>query len=203
MFYLIMSSALVLGQEKITPGGIITCQVRLNLEYPKILGDKDAVESEDTEKDDKMEEDVETFEFDEDGNLIEDPSKRITTINSLPTPVYCPRFPNVKRPIWWVALVNKSNTDFVAPPVKVTDLVDKKTITLQIQAPPKPMNVAMQLVIKCDSVLGSDVAKDIHFTVYPASEVPASPIEKWDISGDEGDGEFSFGSGGGHHCASC
>lgn len=146
---------------------------------------------------------METFEFDEDGNLIEDANKKLTKPHDLPPPVYCPRFPALKRPVWWVSLVNKNNTNFVTVPVKVTDLVDKKTVTLQLPSPPRAMPVSLLVVVRSDSIIGADVTKEVSFTVHPASEA-ASPSgsEEWDISGDEGNDGPSFGAGG-HHCANC
>lgn len=182
----------MLGQEHITPSGLITCQVRLLLEYPRISNVVAEAAEEVTGKDkiSGKEDEVQTFEFDEDGNLIDDPTKKSSTDGSLLKPIYCPRFPHVKRPYWWVSLVNRNNTNIVAAPVKVTDLVDTKTVILQLPAPPKPMPVSLLLVIKSDSIVGVDIVREVKFNVVPATE--NSPVEHWEISGDDEEGTVSF-----------
>lgn len=182
----------ILGQEHITPGGLITCQVMLNLEYPSI-DSKDAIsDSEGEGKTKVIEEDVQTFEFDEDGNLIDDPTKKRFGVDTTPRPIYSPYFPAIKRPYWWVGLSNRNNTNLITQPIKVTDLIDRKTVTLQLPAPPRPMNVTIRLFIKSDSLLGADIEKEVSFTVHPPSEsFPVS--ENWEISGDEDDQAVPFG----------
>lgn len=185
----------ILGQEQITPGGLITCQALLSLEYPS-LEDANAVDMDRAGKEKAPlanEDDVQTFEFDEDGNLIDDPGKKIVGQETSPRPVYCPHFATVKRPYWWIGLVNRNNTNLITSPVRVTDLVDRKTVTLQLPAPPKPMNVTIKLVVKSDSIIGADVEKEVSFTVHPHSS-ENSPTERWDISGDEDDQTVPFAS---------
>lgn len=182
----------VLGQEHITPSGFITCQVKLSLDFPKISPATTAQESsqEHEKTPPSLEEEVQTFEFDEDGNLVDDPGRKVETGVSLSRPIYCPRFSALKRPCWWVSLVNKSNTNFVAAPVKVADLVDSKTVVLQFPAPPKPMNVSLLLVVRGDSVVGTDLTKEVKFTVVPQRD--PTPNDQWDISGDEEDQKVPF-----------
>jgi len=181
----------ILGQEQITPSGLITCQVLLSLEYPSL----DIAHAEDDNGKNKIinsdaEDDVQTFEFDEDGNLLDDPGKKIVGSNVIPRPIYSPRFPSIKRPNWWVTLINRNNTNLISTPIKVSDLVDRKTVILQLPAPPKPMSVTVKLLIVSDSLVGGDIEKEVTFTVYPPSE--NSPTEHWDISGDEEDQAVPF-----------
>jgi hypothetical protein len=107
-----------------------------------------------------------------------------------------PAFANVERPNWWVTLVNKNHTNLVATPVKICDLVDSKTVTLQFPARPKPLNVSL-LVVRADAVVGVGVTKEVRFAVVGvgvtkevrfAVVAPAqqqAPEERWEISGDE------------------
>lgn len=180
----------ILGQENITPSGLITCQVRLSLEYPSV-GSNDVTDDKGKENEvTKLEEEVQTFEFDEDGNLLDEPGRKVGKTLTAARPIYCPYFPNVKRPNWWVTLVNKNHTNFVATPVKIFDLADSKTVTLQFPAPPKPMSVSMLLVVKSDAVVGTDIVKEVKFNVVPQQD--HSPSERWDISGDENDQTVPF-----------
>ena len=181
----------VLGQDQVTPGGLITCQVRLSLEYAKVGTDADGSADDDKGKGKepatKLEDEVETFEFDEDGNLMDEPARKLGSSLSAARPVYCPHFANVKRPNWWVSLVNKNHTNLVATPVKILDLVDSKTVTLQFPAPPKPLNVSLLLVVRADAVVGVDVTKEVKFAVVAPVQQQA-PEERWEISGDEEEG---------------
>lgn len=185
----------ILGQEHITPGGLITCQVLLSLEYPSLEDASTAEPAEPGKTGIALpdEDDVQTFEFDEDGNLIDDPSKKVVGQETNPRPIYCPHFATVKRPYWWVGLMNRNNTNLITTPVKVTDLVDRKTVTLQLPAPPKPMNVTIKLVVRSDAVIGADIEKEVSFTVHPHSS-ETSPSERWDISGDDDDQTVPFAS---------
>lgn len=80
-----------LGQPHVIPGGLVT--VKLKLRMVRAGQDlKPAAE------DDGEDVDVENFEFDEDGNLIDSaPIKSIgkDSLEDLNKPVFCPRFPNV------------------------------------------------------------------------------------------------------------
>ena len=88
-------------------------------------------------------------------------------------------------------LVNKNNTNFVATPIKIHDLVDSKTVTLQFPAPPRPMPVSLLLVVKSDSVVGVDLVQEVKFTVVAPSR-DAAPVERWEISGDEEEQSVRF-----------
>lgn len=188
----------ILGQESITPGGLITCQVRLGIEFPTLSTTAASVEVS-PGSDGKpssvvpdLEKEVQTFEFDEDGNLLDDPGKKLSSFSAADIkPIYCPRFPTVKRPSWWVMLVNKNNTNFVATPIKIHDLVDSKTVTLQFPAPPRPMPVSLLLVVKSDSVVGVDLVQEVKFTVVAPSP-DAAPVERWEISGEEEEQSVRF-----------
>jgi translocation protein SEC63 len=193
----------ILGQEHITPGGLISCQAVLELEYPSVdhgeaitastASDSGNEQGQESSAKSALDEDVQTFEFDEDGNLIDDPatSKGIAKQNSVPRPVYAPHFPNVKRPCWWVALINKNHTNLISQPIKVHDLADRKTVVIQLPAPPKAMNVLIKLVIKSDSTVGADIEKDVSFVVHPPA-MEKSPVESWDISGEEDEQTVPF-----------
>lgn len=136
-----------------------------------------------------------TFEFDEDGNLLDDApaaSGKLAAAGGVAQrarPVYCPHFGGIKRPTWWVALVNKNNTNFVAGPIRVTDLVDTKKVVLQFAAPPRPITVPINLIVRGDYALGSGLTREVKFTVVPAT---AAVEEEWEISGDEREDTVSF-----------
>ncbi len=174
----------------------------MTLEYPTVKGASSAESPVEAKKkassaggEGGEEDEVTTFEFDEDGNLLDDapaaggrqPAAGGAAQGA--RPVYCPRFGATKRPTWWVALVNKNNTNFVAGPIRVTDLVDTKKVVLQFAAPPRPITVPINLVVRGDCALGGGLTREVKFTVVPAT---AAVEEEWDISGDEREETVSF-----------
>lgn len=180
----------VLGQSSITPATLITCIVKLSLsdspsDKLQDLGDKESGEN-----------DLDAFSFDEDGNLLD--GKRTKDIK-FARPIFCPRFPDEKRPVWWVSLVNKANNGFVTPPVRVHDLSDEKdavkTVTFQFASPKSPMSVTVNLIITCDSLIGALSSTEAKFVVTPlAPSDDASSAEEWGLTDDEDDKEISFDS---------
>lgn len=80
-----------LGQPHVIPGGLVTVKLKLRL----VRAGQDISEG---LVEDEEEEDVENFEFDEDGNLLDSAPVRSLGGNDAVeqnTPVFCPRFPNV------------------------------------------------------------------------------------------------------------
>ncbi len=178
-----------LGQPHVIPGGIITCKLKLRLV-------RSGAQLKPAASVDLDEAEVENFEFDEDGNLIDSAPIRSIGKNEaedLNTPVFCPHFPNDKRPYWWVVITNTPNTAIVTTPVKVTDLVDTKMVTIQFPAPNRPGQIALNVHIKSDCLVGVDFFKSFTFNVLPMKE---QPKERWDISGDESDSDGSAFGGG-------
>lgn len=87
------------------------------------------------------------------------------------------------------------NTAIVTAPVKVVDLVDTKIVTLQFTAPGRPGQIAVNLHVKSDCLIGVDTFKTFAINILPMKEVPK---ENWGISGDESDS--SVGDGCGDSC---
>jgi translocation protein SEC63 len=80
-----------LGQPHVIPGGLITVKLKIRL----VRASEDTKPTNEDETDDV---DVENFEFDEDGNLMDSaPLKSIgkDSADFLNQPIFCPRFPNV------------------------------------------------------------------------------------------------------------
>lgn len=83
-----------LGQPHVIPGGLVTVKLKLRLV-------RAGQELEEGLEEEEQEEDVENFEFDEDGNLLDSaPLRSLGGANEAVeqnTPIFCPRFPNVLR----------------------------------------------------------------------------------------------------------
>lgn len=83
------------------------------------------------------------------------------------------------------------NTAIVTSPVKVTDLIDSKVVTLQFTAPSRPGQIAVNVHVKSDCLIGVDFFKTFTINIQPMRQVPQ---ENWGISGDEdSEGEMGFG----------
>ena len=170
------------------PDNIVTCLIRLKqrttLEY---VNSKNEKEVEKTVV--GVEEEAETFEFDEDGNFIkhEDPAskKRLRALDPLSNPnppVHAPYFPLDKRPSWWVCLCSVDLNDAICPPLRLHDLVDNKTVTLQFAAPRQHGNVRLAILVKSDSLIGADVEHKCSFQVVQEKEPHKE--ESWDLTDD-------------------
>ena len=165
----------MLGQDQINPGGLVTCLVRLELStFGKL---KDALASPNspsspTSQTQKTteEEGPLSFEFDEDGNLLEGGRVKFTSqdeVNERLAPVHAPHFPVEKRPGWWVVLMTRNLSHMIAPPVRVNDLIDKKTVSFQFAAPPRAGKYPFTLLVRSDCLLGVDIQREVELTVVP------------------------------------
>ena len=168
------------------PGNIVTCLIRLRqrttLEYVNSKDEKDEVPV-------NVEEEAETFEFDEDGNLIEhgDPAskKRLRALDPLSNPnppVHAAHFPLDKRPSWWVCICSADLSTPICAPLRLHDLVDNKTVALQLSAPSQHGNMRVAVLIKSDSLIGADVERKCSFQIVQEREPHKD--ESWDITDD-------------------
>jgi translocation protein SEC63 len=60
----------------------------------------------------------------------------------------------------------------MVPPVKVTDIVSKKTFKLQFPGPPKAGTYTFSYCVYSDSFLGTDIRQDIKLIVHEPSDLP-------------------------------
>lgn len=183
----------ILGQEEITPGGIITCAVKL-----KLARMEDAIKldlAKEAEKARKEKVEVEQFEFDEDGNMVES-AKSSASVKEDPRlrnqPIHAPFFPGEKKPQWWILLLSQDLQSFVCAPVKITDLAGEKTVTLQFPTPPRPGQCSLRLLIRSDCLYGTDIMMDAKFTVVKESQSSRVVDSDWDISDTESESENPF-----------
>lgn len=84
------------------------------------------------------------------------------------------------------------NTAIITTPVKVTDLVDAKTVSLQFTAPSRPGQIAVNVHVKSDCLVGVDTFKTFPINILPMKE---QPKEDWGISGDSDASGSDFGGG--------
>jgi translocation protein SEC63 len=168
----------MLGQEKVhAGGGLVTCIVNLELTtFGKMKERSVSIVSNDEGK--KNEEESEghiAFEFDEDGNITEGGKVRFATQDEVLTrlaPVHSPYFPVDKRPGWWVVLMTRNMSHMVATPVRVNDLIDRKSVSFQFAAPPRPGKYPFTLLVRSDCMVGVDIQRDVDLSVVPSAQPP-------------------------------
>lgn len=186
----------ILGQEEITPEGIITCVVKLKLSRLQDAMKLDMKKETERAKAEKVE--IEQFAFDEDGNMVDASSP--TPSNNSPTnspalqPIHAPFYPSGRRANWWVFLLSPDLQTFICPPVLVRDLFDEKMVTLQFQTPPRPGLVNLRLMVRSDCLYGADLLIDSKFTIHKESKVQKVVDSDWDISDSESESESPFGT---------
>lgn len=187
----------ILGQEEITPEGVITCLVKLKLNRLDEAMKLDMKKEKEKAKQEKVE--IEQFAFDEDGNMIEAASQ-LDASNSKDDsevslqPIHAPYFPISRKPNWWIFLLSPDIQTFICPPVLVKDLQTEKTVSMQFQTPPRPGQVQLRLMLRSDCLYGADVLIETKFTIQKESKVSKIVESDWDISDSEDENESPFGS---------
>jgi len=184
----------ILGQEEITPEGVITCLIKLKLSRLEDAMKLDMKKETERAKKEKVE--IEQFAFDEDGNMVDAPAPTSSAIDSdvALQPVHAPFYPSARRANWWIFLMSPDLQAFISPPVMVRDLFDEKTITLQFQTPPRPGVVNLRLMVRSDCLYGADLLIDSKFTIHKESKVQKIVDSDWDISDSESEPESPFGT---------
>ena len=188
----------ILGQEVITPEGVITCLIKLKLNCLEDAMKLDLKKEVEKAKNEKNSEEVELFAFDEDGNMIEASSNSKASPednNGLALqPVHAPFYALERKPYWWIFLLTPDLKSFVAPPVLVKDLYTTKTVTLQFQTPSRPGPFPMRIMVRSDCLYGADLLLEAKFIVHKESKINKVVESDWDISDSESENESPFGA---------
>lgn len=200
----------MLGQDAIHPENIVTCQIRLRLGN----ADQPIPSAEQQQGTKEVEEEAESFEFDEDGVLIEheqSSSPRLRALEPLVNPnppVHAPHFPVDKRPSWWVILCTADMSSAIVPPIRLHDMSGRRTVPLQFPAPHHAGAVKLAVLVRSDSLLGTDQERKVVLTITPrpASKdgKETSEEEDWGLtSGSDSAAENPFFASHEHgeHCA--
>ncbi|KAL7750047.1 secretory subunit [Sorochytrium milnesiophthora] len=159
----------VVGEESITPGALVTCTLRIRLvsllmplaELNKEYEEKKRLKAEGKLKDEDDDDKVDSLELEGEGDGVT--MRRKADSDKLKL-VHAPRFPNAKRPFWWVFIGNVMNNRVINAS-KVTDLAEKKTIRIQFQAPQQQGVFPFSVFIKSDTWIGADMRLDIQMKV--------------------------------------
>lgn len=195
----------VLGQEEINPGNLITCRIHLSqTSIAKLSAPaENSPNKEDDQESDDDDEEV-AVEFDEDGNMMTGDDRSAPRLKALlksPLTVvplaHTPRFPLEKRPTWWVAVCTHSGGDFVVPPQRIVDFVERKrTVTVQFAGPRQAGTVPLAIHVRSDAILGADIEMPCSFRVTPArtpATTSASVGKESVQQEEESDAEISDG----------
>lgn len=186
----------ILGQEEITPEGVITCLVKLKLNRLEDAMKLDLKKESEKAKNEKVE--IEQFNFDEDGNMVESTKSSSSSSSSASTctdvslqPVHAPYYALPRKPFWWLFLLSPDLQTLICPPLLIKDLEDEKTVTMQFPAPPRPGIVNFRLMLRSDCLYGADSMIETKFVIH--KEAKKIVESDWDISDNESEEESPFG----------
>ncbi|CAJ0749605.1 21838_t:CDS:2 [Entrophospora sp. SA101] len=84
-------------------------------------------------------------------------------------------------------MADEKHDRIIIEPVKVTDIVTKRTFKFQFQAPREPGLYSFTFYFKSDSYFGADIKKDMKLDVKDFSELPPQEEVDDDISEPEED----------------
>lgn len=190
----------ILGQDQVTVGGIVTCSVKVKVSRLEDGLKMDLRKMAETARAERPSDDVSQFEFDEDGNVVDRLEKeedRLARASDADRrlarqPIHAPFYPMDKRPFYWVMLMSADLSSFLAQPIRITDLVGERTVTMQFQAPNRVGSVSARLLVRSDCLFGGDIMQECKFVV--CKEPPKSPNDSdWDISDSESESQRPFG----------
>ena len=183
----------ILGQDEITPGGVITCLVKLKLNRLEDAMKLDM--KKETEKAKKENVEIEQFAFDEDGNMVEATGVKSSSSNTCTDvslqPIHAPFYSLARKPFWWLFLLSPDLQTFICPPLLIKDLEDEKTVTMQFPSPPRPGVVNFRLMLRSDCLYGADLIIETKFTIH--KEVKKVVESEWEISDAESEEGSPFG----------
>ena len=183
----------ILGQEEITPGGVITCLVKLKLNRLEDAMKLDLKKESEKAKMEKVE--IEQFAFDDDGNMVESTGVKSTSSATCTDvslqPIHAPYYALPRKPFWWLFLLSPDLQSFICPPLLIKDLEDEKSVTMQFPAPSRPGLVTLRLMLRSDCLYGADSMIETKFTIH--KEVKKAVESDWEISDTESESESPFG----------
>ncbi|CAJ0847075.1 4504_t:CDS:10 [Entrophospora sp. SA101] len=172
----------VTGDDIITPGSIVTCILKVKLAGTKAVSKN--INNVKNNKSNKTQDE-----------LLFGSSKR-KEIKEKSDFVHAPYLARDKKPYWWIFMADEKHDRIIIEPVKVTDIVTKRTFKFQFQAPREPGLYSFTFYFKSDSYFGADIKKDMKLDVKDFSELPPQEEVDDDISEPEEDSLAAKKSGG-------
>ncbi|CAH1761399.1 12429_t:CDS:10 [Entrophospora sp. SA101] len=168
----------VTGDDIITPGSIVTCILKVKLAGTKAVSKN-----------------INNVKNNNEDELLFGSSKR-KEIKEKSDFVHAPYLARDKKPYWWIFMADEKHDRIIIEPVKVTDIVTKRTFKFQFQAPREPGLYSFTFYFKSDSYFGADIKKDMKLDVKDFSELPPQEEVDDDISEPEEDSLAAKKSGG-------
>ncbi|KAI9190814.1 Sec63 Brl domain-containing protein [Polychytrium aggregatum] len=157
----------VVGEDRVTPGSLVTLFVELNLldlEGLQLEKKTGPIISTDVSEEDEAEVKKEWW------------ASQTSQVES----VHAPYFPADKKPVWWVIMGDAKHNRLICM-AKVTDLslTNPGKARLQFQAPPRAGSMTFTIQVKSDSYIGCDGT--IEITLHVSEDAEEEEIED-DIS---------------------
>ncbi|KZO93774.1 DnaJ-domain-containing protein [Calocera viscosa TUFC12733] len=181
----------VIDEKVVTPGAIVFLVLKLRLQPPAILANGQASKSleQDTSKPNNYDETAFLLSRKE----AEDLPKGAVT----PGLAHAPRWPEDRRPGWWVLIGDRRTDRVVVPPIRITNvpLSDEsrpshnyRTYKMQFQAPPQIAIYPFSVHIISDTYIGEDAIRDVKLQVVDPAVLGAdADVEEDEISDPDED----------------
>jgi len=185
----------VIDEKVVTPGAIVYLVLKLRLQPPATLATLQAgktVESASEADASKPNNDNETA-FLLSRKEAEDLPKGSVT----PGWAHAPKWPENRRPAWWVLIGDRRTDRVVVPPIRVTNvpLSDEsrpshnyRTYKMQFQAPPQVSIYPFSVHVISDTYIGEDAVRDVKLQVVDPAVLGAdADVEEDEISDPDED----------------
>ncbi|EJU05983.1 hypothetical protein DACRYDRAFT_19320 [Dacryopinax primogenitus] len=194
----------VIDEKVVTPGAIVHLVLKLRLQPLEILeGPSDQADSRDLDTS-KLSNDSETA-FLLSRKEAEDLPKGAVT----PGLAHAPRWPDARRPSWWIFIGDRRTDRVVVPPIRITNIPlsdesrpshNYRMYKIQFQAPPQVAIYPFTVHIMSDTYIGEDAVRDVKLQVVdPAvlgADADAEDDEISDPDEDTLEGQLAAMKGG-------
>jgi translocation protein SEC63 len=143
----------VVGEKIVTPLSFINLIVKLRIQGDSTAEEEPSASPKDAEKREQefivSKKDAEDISLDNTGRAF----------------AHAPRWPQMKKPSWWVILGDIKANRVVVPPFKVSDIPytdsDYRMYKMQFQAPPNVGSYTWRVFVVSDTYVGDDTYQDI------------------------------------------
>ena len=163
----------VVGERIVTPLSFINLIVKLRIPSSPTTEEESSAKPKDVEK---REQEFLVSKKDAEDVLLDNTGRAFA---------HAPRWPQMKKPSWWVVLGDIKANRVVVPPFKVSDVPytdsDYRMYKMQFQAPPNVGPYTWRVFVVSDTYIGDDTYEDITVRFFQRSLGPVilTPIHSW------------------------
>ncbi|KZT53375.1 hypothetical protein CALCODRAFT_458082, partial [Calocera cornea HHB12733] len=184
----------VIDEKVVTPGAIVFLVLKLRLQPPAVLATANgSASAASTEKDTSKPSNDDETAFLLSRKEAEDLPKGAVT----PGLAHAPRWPDDRRPGWWVFIGDRRTDRVVVPPIRIANIPlsdesrgahNYRMYKMQFQAPPQVAIYPFSVHIISDTYIGEDAVRDVKLQVVDPAVLGAdADVEEDDISDPDED----------------